>query len=509
MQTFIENYKMIIRNDGHVILIESIIQIEANCNEIKDTKLPLIGLCYHWCADEKKNITNIDLDTNVMVPPDPFIITNDVIFAHEIQWDDVVFIFHVKYVTCYMTQQKETFSEYVDRVYDEYFGAVNAENKEDTNNKRIVDGKIFFTQQNNIQSKERQDIFGTLILSDWYSTLSNSYRVKIRTFEKYLYLKYGMNKEIYCFHLSHIFWESHLISICEEFFKAQTNNDIDMTNDDTEQQDIKQKFSELFLNKEESISNLYNTLKDILKIELIDTSLSDEKYDAIQIKKFRSNNLLAYIRFDKREKVINYIKTSYSKDIHLQNFMLQKEELYYKLFKTCKNLYIYGISVSLVQCEMHKIYNDIIQDESADKLQILYLNYVQHNSLKVTQTIQQINSFLWPLESNTNNKRTFEETVEEFTEVHDPITSSPSNKKQKTDIKRKHFLEPNAYKLLKKLILEMPNESDTSYNVVMRETFVPKRVIQQMRNNLKKRGYLLNVQTKTETKIKYNYLSPR
>eukprot|EP01084_Bolivina_argentea_P098972 177915_1 len=65
-------------------------RLERNINRInctgkrKDIKLSVIGLCYHCCADEEKNITN------VMVLSKLFIMTKDVIF---VQWDDVVLYF--------------------------------------------------------------------------------------------------------------------------------------------------------------------------------------------------------------------------------------------------------------------------------------------------------------------------------------------------------------------------------------------------------------------------------
>eukprot|EP01084_Bolivina_argentea_P298392 514184_1 len=292
--------QMIIEKDGYSISMEFILQIEENCNKIKSTKLALVGICYHCCVDEEKNITKV---------PSPSFGLEQHRYRHRCmnctrsiyngKCCDICSGVAVRPCGFYISRKQETFTEYVDRVYQEYFVGENVEkNQEDTNDKHIMDvGEIFFTNETKIDTKERQDIFGTLILSDWYSTLINKYRIKIRTLEKYLYLKYRQNKQIYCFHLSHVFWEFRLISICDAFFKGQTEyDDIDMANeDDSDQQAIKKQLSELLLNKKENIQDVYNSLKDILKVDDIDTSLSDEEYEAIQVKKFRSNSLLTNI----------------------------------------------------------------------------------------------------------------------------------------------------------------------------------------------------------------------
>eukprot|EP01084_Bolivina_argentea_P298391 514180_1 len=502
-QNIYKKLQEIIKNDGYDISLQLVKQIETNCNLRKNTKLPLVGLCHHCCADGK-NITSV---------PAPSFASEIHRYRHKCLQNcnngkgcDVC---KENAVTCgfFICRKEETFIQYVDRVYHEYFGNEN-ENKEDTNDKHIMDvGEIFFKTQTKIETGERQKIFGTVILADWYKSLEHRHRVHIEKCEQYLYSKYGTNKEIYCYHLSLIFWESNLISVCNEYFKhISENQDTDMENVEDIQKKNIEKFSELFSNKEQLLTNLYNVFKDILKIGTIDTSMSDENYNVVDVKKFRTSTLLANSVFEKRDQMCNYIKTSYSKDSNLKSFMLQKEQLYFDLFKTNKNLYIFAIAASLIQGEMHKLYDNIIREESADKLQISYFNYIQNMSMKISKKIVQLHSFLWPV-SNTNNKRKLESNIEGNNNFE--MLSTPTLKKAKTDVNRKYYLEPNAYKLLKQLILHMPDESESSYRNVMREIYLPLPVIEKMRENLKQKGYKMSNQIKTETQIKYHHLSPR
>eukprot|EP01084_Bolivina_argentea_P237586 399265_1 len=275
----------IIKKDGYNISIELITELKNKCTISKHNKLPIVGECYHCCTDDQKNI--------IKIPTPSYPTSFRERYRHRCGNTNRSILNGKSCNQChgginkcgfYIACKNETFQEYVQRVYKEYFGDEVEESKD--NGIHVTDiGSLFFGEQDKITPEERRKILQNISSYEWYNILKKHHRKHILFTEQYLVVKYRQNRELYCHHICYLLDEMQILSMIEKIINIHdSDDDNDLKNDDIKEST--ETLSQFIEMKGKIISAFYDDMKQILNINNIDITLCDfcmisERFSAI------------------------------------------------------------------------------------------------------------------------------------------------------------------------------------------------------------------------------------